>query len=54
VATSGRYHDSLIDIKERWTLKEVYDALDVIDLYERLAAKQADKQRDDMERNRRR
>lgn len=34
VAVSGRYHDSLDTIATRWSLRDLYDALDVLDALE--------------------
>lgn len=38
VATSERFSDSLVDIKERWSLNDLMGAHDALDMYEELDA----------------
>lgn len=44
--TSGKYPgDSLKDVEERWTLKDVYDAHEFLDIMERLERREAERAR---------
>jgi hypothetical protein len=36
VATSGRYHSSLKEIQNEWTLHDLLDAIIVLDIYDKL------------------
>lgn len=41
VASSGRYSDGLVAIQLDWSIDDVLDANDVLDMFERLEDKQA-------------
>lgn len=47
---SGKYHDSLIDIQERWSLKDLLDAHDVLDLFDRIDRRVHDRHEAERER----
>lgn len=36
IAASGRYADSLITIQTQWSLDDLYEAHDVLDMYDEL------------------
>lgn len=36
VATSGRYHSSLVEIKTQWTMDDLLDAILVLDMYDEI------------------
>lgn len=33
IATSGKYNDSLLDIEQRWSVRQLTDALRVLDVW---------------------
>ena len=49
---SGKYTDSLVDIQERWSMRDLLDAHDVLDLYERIEQREMSAHRREMERMR--
>ena len=49
--TSGKYPgDSLVDIQERWSLTDLLDAHEILDMFERVDRRQAEKLKADAER----
>lgn len=34
VATSGRYHSGLMEIQAQWSLDDVFDAIEILDMYD--------------------
>lgn len=47
VATSRRYSSSLMEIQQQWSLDDVMDAIEVLDMYDQLDAEAAGDPRDE-------